>query len=416
MTARGALLMIVLGGCASEVGDERSRYLNEAGFRRDVLEASLVRDDNGYARLRLDAYGLGDEGWDALPAWDPPVRPATLDDLGRFVTDRDGESEGPFEPLLRGDPPRTDAELLELGRRAFERYPVQLTPSVGRALDDDARLEQSGLWVDEREHVGGLVRVRVADGTERFAVTCATCHARSDGGALVHGAASPTFDWGVVAHRAAVEAGRPPEAIEDLLGWGPGRIDVTPDGAQNPAAIADLRATRHQPYLHWAGTLHNSRLALAIRLETLLITSMREALRPPRLVAYALARYVWSLGEDGAAGDVREHPMGAASFARHCASCHGADGSTPRDRVPLETIGTDRAVGDSTTRGTGFYRVPSLWRVGERTRLLHDGSVATVAELLDGSRLDSAPGHEYGLGLSAVERDALAAFVSTIGR
>ena len=42
-------------------------YLDNAGFRRASLEASLTNPGNSYSRHRLAFYGLGDRGWDALP-------------------------------------------------------------------------------------------------------------------------------------------------------------------------------------------------------------------------------------------------------------------------------------------------------------------------------------------------------------
>jgi hypothetical protein len=43
---------------------------------------------------------------------------------------------------------------------------------------------------------------------------------------------------------------------------------------------------------------------------------------------------------------------------------------------------------------------------------LHDASVPDVAALLDPAR--TVPGHRFGLDLSAAERDALVAFLSTL--
>src|SRR5690606_34459834 len=121
-------------------------------------------------------------------------------------------------------------------------------------------VDSYGLWVDDRERVGGLVRVALPDGSEAFAKTCSTCHARTDElGHLVRGATNAHFDLGGAMYRhAVVNGGSQPARVSALLEWGPGQVDVTGDGVANPTAITDLRPIRYQNRLNWAGTLHNS--------------------------------------------------------------------------------------------------------------------------------------------------------------
>lgn len=412
-----ALVALVAAGCATDDGAlaEGARYVSDADFREARLAASFVAPENGYSGLRIERYG---EQWSALEPWNPPVRAVTEADVGAFVDDpwRPSTAEGgALRPVL-GELEWTEEALLALGEQAFERYPVQLADTIGEATASREALERGGLWVDDRARVGGLVRVRVADGSEHFAVTCATCHARTDDrGRLVHGATNPRFDWGAIAYDRALARGGDPDALAYLLTWGPGQVDVTPDDADNAAAITDLRGVSRHRYLHWAGTIENDLVALALRLETLLITSVQQARRPPREVAFALALYVWRMGEGGAPGDAASEPEGARQFERHCASCHGADGEVPTPRVRIADVGTDPAVGESRTRGTGFYRTPSLWRVVERRQLLHDGSIESLEALLDPARLGDAPGHDWGTQLDPAERAALIRFTRTIG-
>jgi hypothetical protein len=93
--------------------------------------------------------------------------------------------------------------------------------------------------------------------------------------------------------------------------------------------------------------------------------------------------------------------------------------------VPLDVVGTDPTLGHSPSRGTGFYRVPSLHGLGTRGPLLHDGTVPSVDVLFDPSRL--APGfagglhgpgpiegHAFGLDLGADDRDALLAYLKAL--
>jgi hypothetical protein len=132
-------------------------------------------------------------------------------------------------------------------------------------------------------------------------------------------------------------------------------------------------------------------------------------------VAVALALYIESLGEPGEPGNPKTAPEGAAVFEQHCAECHHADGGAAPP-ISVDVIGTDRRAADSPARGTGRYRVPSLWAVSDRGQLLHDGSVPDLATFLDPRRLQTAPGHPFGLDLGPSERTALIEFLDTIGR
>lgn len=412
---RRVALALLLLGCAPELDGELGGYLDDAEVRARALEDSFVDPSNGYSQLRLERYS---SDWASLPESNPPVRPLVESDIGAFVDEPTRETEG-LTPVLDEDVVDgamvDEAALLELGRRAFETYPVQIADVIGEASSDRERLERYGLWVDDRGHVGGLVRVRVPGG-ERFAVTCATCHSRTDDdGRLVRGATNAAFDWGRITYDAYVERGQDPSGFAHLAEWGAGQVDVTPDGVHNAAAMTDLRATSRHRYLHWAGTLENDVIALAIRLETLIITSSQQTLRPPREVALGLALYVWSLGEGGEPADPGSEPRGAELFAAQCAGCHGADGSVPTPRIRLDVVGTDRAVGDSVMRGTGFYRTPSLWRVAERRQLLHHGAVQSLEELMSPERLETVPGHLWGTDLDEPDRTALLRFVRQIG-
>jgi len=83
-----------------------------------------------------------------------------------------------------------------------------------------------------------------------------------------------------------------------------------------------------------------------------------------------------------------------------------------------------------TRRGTGYYKVPSLKGVWYRGPFEHNGSVATLEDWLDPRRVrdDYVPtgdkaygvktravkGHEFGLELSAADRQALIAFLKTL--
>ena len=349
-------------------GTDAERYLGDRDFRRAALVAELVNPANGYSRLRLAHYATEDAGsWDGLPEWNPPVAPLGIDEPPRALA-------------LDASPDDPDA-LRALGEQAFFRYPVQLWSLVPTPR---------GLWDDPVHGSGGLVVVAITG--QPTGATCATCHATPGAGALVPGLANATLD----------------------LGWGPGRVDVTTLAGTEPVKIPDLRPVRDVGYLQADATVRQLDLvSLAIRIETLIITSHQQTVRPPRLVSLALAEYLWSLapGVAAPAPATAQAQHGATVFTATCAGCHAPPDFTG-EPVPLAAVGTDPTVGLSADRGTGNYRVPSLLGVADRALLLHDASVHSLADLLDPAR--TTPGHRFGTDLSATDRADLVAYLSTL--
>jgi hypothetical protein len=357
------------------------RFVTERSFRREALEKSLAVTENGEARLRLQHYAVAN-AWETLPVLNPELAPVIAAQPPTLTR------------LWGGKVAWNEQALLELGRRAFEEWPAQRAPQLTALLGLPSRpaslgrqrLDGIGAWRDDRARVGGFVWARYPDGTTEPALSCATCHARPNAtGRLLHGPPSD-FDLG------------------SLVGknWGPGRVDVTADDRDNPVAIPDLRATRHQQRLHHSGNLYGGLTALAVRTETLLITARENLVRPPREVAFALAYYVWSLGEHGPSLE----PAPSTLFRESCGGCHsGATGAG--GLVSAAEVGTDARATQSTLRGTGAYRTPSLHGVSQRRRLTHLGWALTLEQFLAPERLATHPGHSFGLDLDIPRRQAL---------
>jgi hypothetical protein len=171
--------------------------------------------------------------------------------------------------------------------------------------------------------------------------------------------------------------------------------------------------------------------------------------RVPDEALYALAIYIYSLEPPHNPNLFDENAKaGQKIFAREgCIGCHTpphytnnkltlAEGSTPPadkpaslDVLPL-SVGTDPSLALKTRKGTGYYKVPSLKGVWYRGHFLHDGSAASLEEMFDPNRLKdthvpggwSPPatktraikGHEFGLKLTAAEREQLIAFLRTL--
>ena len=101
-----------------------------------------------------------------------------------------------------------------------------------------------------------------------------------------------------------------------------------------------------------------------------------------------------------------------------------------RDDIVRISVGTEPGLALNTRKGTGFYKIPSLRGVWMRRVLLHDGSVTTLEEMFDPSRLDpgyqpkgwnppgvtvrAVPGHTFGLALEGQDKPVLLAFLRSL--
>jgi len=390
---------------------DSAKFLRSRAFRRATLEGSMVNPKNGYSSLRLSKYALEKKdgkatGWEALPVWNPPARPLTVDDIGKKFQDK------PLKPLNL-DVPWTHEALIELGRRAFLEWPLGEDPALGRVLSSREAVRKKGFWVGDGKRVNGLMLVKKADGTTTVADTCSSCHTHIDAsGKAVVGSASVDYRYDQVRYEDGKRNGASAAELKEYKDWGAGHVDPTGDGMKNPTGIADLRSIRHQNYLNAAASVRNSAMALIVRAESLMITAHGQQVRPPRIVAVAVAYWLRSLAKPrNPAPLTAVEKQGRKLFDTHkCTECHNHDG-TPGKPVALKRVGTDPATGKSPNRGTGNYRVPALWGVGDRRRFLHRGQVRSLEQLFDRARLKTTPGHDFGLNLKDAERKALIAYL-----
>jgi hypothetical protein len=399
-------LLPALMGCGSETASsDRApdaqlasglRYERDADYRRQELASSLVNPDNGYSRLRLERYT--DTGWGALPEWNP--RTSGIE-IGEGETPPSSASDR-WAPLDLEAVPWERRALVQLGEQAFFRYPIQKGSYVRQVLRGSAAPSDYGLWLSQAR-LGGIVWTEWPGDLIEPAFTCAACHASVEAYAVIAGRNNADIDLdALIADYAMGSIG----GVQR-----PGRLDPTRDGVDNPSTISDLRAIASQVNLHRAASVRNGLIALAIRIETLVITSLDEAVRPPRKLAFALALYLWQLEPLPLRTPDESALRGRAVFSEHCARCHmPPEFSGPA--VALDVVGTDPSVGMSPERFTGFYRVPSLRGVGDRRRLLATGAVFDVRELLDPTRV--ARGHPFGLDLDEPVRADLLSFLETL--
>lgn len=402
---------------------EGQRFLSDTAYRRAALERSLVNPDNLYSAQRLASYGLGSRRWDRLPQWNPRAQP--VDAALAAQLERGEFPAAPTEPLWDGVEPSTMDEWVALGRAVFFGYPMRAEVYMEWGLTRPALAAAVGIERDAAGNVPGLVLFVDVDREVRVGITCAVCHTAVVGGEVVEGRARRSFDYGRLRLAYFDDTGIAvdPSLAARMAQWGPGRADVTEDDDEDPVTIPDLWALRDQRWLTQAGTIrHESPLALAIRQETQLTDSNHAMVRPPRVLAWALAMYVYSL--DPGPRNVATGTRGADLFDDHCGSCHRGNSGGGRV-LPWKTIGTDGALATGRGRGTGTYRVPPLVGVSDGAPYLHNGAVASLAELLSPARLQPdyedgrlgpgpIPGHTAGTDLSDDDRTALLGYLRTL--
>jgi mono/diheme cytochrome c family protein len=408
---------------------ECQQYFTDAVARRASLVRSLVNPSNGYSQLRLLHYDTGNaEDWSRLPEWNAQVDVVAADEL-----DQPGGVSvgGHVSPAAHGVAISSAAlacdlpALVALGEDAFFHYPVQASLVAQTATASRASFARFGFWVDDTYGAGGLVRQATPDGSSVLAYTCSTCHAASRAGALVVGVGNDALDLGALT--VAATADPDPAAVANLLAWGPGRLDVTTEDGTEPVRFGDTRPVKWLGYLQADATVKVQDLVtVAIRLETLIVTSYGEQSRPPRAIALGLAAYIDSLGTNlpDRAPSTPAEVHGASIFASSCAGCHAPPALTGAP-VALDVVGTNPTDGLSADRGTGTYRVPSLHGVSTRGPLLHDASLPDLDAMFDpvrtlatytGGRLGPGPvpGHTFGLELDGADRADLLAYLQTL--
>jgi hypothetical protein len=164
---------------------------------------------------------------------------------------------------------------------------------------------------------------------------------------------------------------------------------------------------------------------------------------------YALTQYIYSLQPppNPHKWDARAERGKEVFEHEGCPGCHTpplytnnkltlAKGFTPpldhpfrADILPV-SVGTDSGLALKTRKGTGLYKIPSLRGVWYPGLYLHDGSVASLEEMFDPSRLSRdhipggwkgpgvekrvIPGHLFGLNLAAEDKRGLIAFLRTL--
>lgn len=377
------LLLTACGESAPEPGrapvemliDDANLFLEDRAFRRASLERSLWQPELPYAAARLDAYGLERGGWDALP-----------------------ETVG--ADLVPAQTPTTREGWMALGARVFWEMPMRWDGYLAWVGTRPDLWDELGFQTDVDGNIRGLVAFTDARGVARTGLTCGACH----GAQGVSGRANRDLDLGRARALFLEERGLETAPFDR---WGPGRVDVTDDDVDDPLSFPNLFGVGHHRNLNRSGAIDvdGNPFAVAIRFETQYIEGHSFLGRPDRRLPLALAIFVMSLA-DRAEPASMDAP-GAEAFGRVCGGCHDPDRGMSGGLVPAEALTSDPLAAFSRKRGTGYYKVPSLLGVADGGPYLHDGSAASLAEVLDA-------GHPFGKPLTADDRAAVLEFLSTL--
>ncbi len=250
-----------------------------------------------------------------------------------------------------------------------------------------------------------------------------------------------------------------------VLGNGGGAFTRTNGSPFYGTKVPDLHTTHYSRYLDATGT-HKLRGPEDIARYAALVTGADAMefgpyhMRPETQrsipfryadeVLYAIGMYVMSLepprNPNSASPDVVIR--GERIFHREgCVRCHRPPNYTTggltlavgyrmpanhpnRSDVLHASARTDPGLAVSTRKGTGFYKIPSLRGVWYRSRLMHDGALASLEEMFDPARESpeyqprgwnpfavqkrAIPGHPFGLDLSPDEKQTLIAFLRSL--
>jgi hypothetical protein len=410
-----------------DLSDNPDAYIHSPPYRRGILERDLRETTSKYSRDRLTSYGRATFPWEVLPEWDPPSRGVTPSDIEQFAN---GETPGwgtiPAEGIAPRTPPTTHDEWVELGKRVFFEYPLRDDAVTAALVTVPQGIQQTG-FLEEDGEIVGLRLFQKPSGEVAIGNTCAQCHAGRGPDGIVSGSqANKDMDIGAIRLLVmGLTPGELPSELEstgtgDLDRLGPGRGDVQSDGVFNPFAFPDLGGIGQMPLLHHNATWDQGGVAtMAVRCETLFITASGQKHRIPRVLSWALAEYYHSLLPPPAELSAMDFPEEAARgeelFEEEgCTGCHVPPLYTSDEPIPYDVVGTDPSATTSPTRGTGFYRVPSLRGVSQTAPYLHHGEVDSLELMLDPNRLETTPGHEFGHELSPQEKDDLVTFLRTL--
>lgn len=248
-----------------------------------------------------------------------------------------------------------------------------------------------------------------------------------------------------------------------------GTVNRQGSGLGYPISIPDLFNLEDRKYLDHTGQLMHQEIGDLMRYATLNqvadglhdykgFTPFPKASDPEKgLVTrftdeqlFALAKYLYTLKSPQNPHVYPESLLrkGEAVFKEQgCVTCHTPPLYTNNQLTPVDgfeppadhfekydifdiSVETDPTNALYTRRGTGYYKVPSLIGVWNRTALMHNGNLANLEDLFDLKRLQpdyvptyykpvwlqqmAVPGHPFGMELNTGDKEAMLAYLRSL--
>ena len=276
---------------------------------------------------------------------------------------------------------------------------------------------------------GTVTNVNGKDTLTRVGVTCALCHSTVDNsvqpgiGRRLDGWPNLDLNPGAII---ALSPALTPEQKAVYNSWGPGKYDArfNFDGQSDPAVIPPAyglagvnsvtftgdgdRPAYWNRYvavtqMHGHGSFTEPRLNLSVNNPP----DQVEA-KLPALEAYQLSLAAPAPPEGSFDAAAAERGRSVFATGGQCATCHTGDTFTdanvrlhPPAEVPTDPTHAERSA-------TGMYRTTPLRALWQHAPYFHDGSAATLAEVVE--RYDTAS----GLGLTAAEKADLVEYLKSL--
>jgi hypothetical protein len=261
-------------------------------------------------------------------------------------------------------------------------------------------------------------------------ITCALCHSDVDDsimdgiGVRIDGAANRDLDPGAIIALSPGLAGMD-EVLAVYDSWGPGRYDAryNHDGLNEPVLIPPIYGLAGVPLetytgdgpisywnsyvavtqMHGQGSFFDPRIDVAVVYETDLVTpklpalfEYQTSLEPPAVPGSAFDAAAAARGQTLFAGDAR------------CSTCHSGDTYTDAATTLHAAGETDMDPTHAERSATGMYRTTPLRALLVHPPYFHDGSAATLADVV--THYDTA----LALELTVEERSDLVEFLKSL--
>lgn len=294
-----------------------------------------------------------------------------------------------------------------------------------------AREKTLGVMTDNTGKVVGIQEVTGSDGKKRWGVTCAFCHSVvNQNGERLDGVPNTRLNVGAIL---ALSPTIDNNKRQQMLSWGPGRVDVTfnneaEDNVNNPAVMEAAFGTKGIKYFNWNGTFDSAEDRSHFTMD--IVGHGNGEFKPPAkwgIVNQDLGDGIDLIGPkmpaviayletidppapNPGSFDQAKAASGQALFSgkANCVRCHTPPLFTNNEKVKPEIVGTDSKHANSPVFKDGTYKVPQLRGVWAVAPYFHDGSAKTLMDVVNHYN------QQFKINLSETEKVDLVEYLKSI--